>query len=76
MSRLHLPGRAASACGVCMWCIAAALASVSVVVAAAASAPTHPARCISWKRVPSPAVGDWPKGLKVRPDRQAGAVAE
>jgi hypothetical protein len=38
MSRLHLPRRAACASGVCMWCVAAALASVSVVVGAAASA--------------------------------------
>jgi hypothetical protein len=46
-----------------MWCVAAALASVSVVVGAAASAPAHTARCVSWKRVPSPAVGDWWQNL-------------
>jgi hypothetical protein len=63
MSRLHLPRRAASASGVCMWCVAAALASVSVVVGAAASAPAHTARCVSWKRVPSPALGDWWQNL-------------
>ena len=69
MSRLHSPRRAASASGVCVWCVAAALASV--VVAAAASAPAHTARCVSWKRVPSPAVGDWWQNLSAVSARSA-----